>query len=306
MAWIPERVVGPHLARSLIESEFPDLRPVSVEPCGQGFDNTAYRVNGAWIFRFPRRQFAVPLMEREPRLLPILAPLLPLKIPVPERVGRGNKEYPWPFAGYRELPGQTACRAALTGEERAAAARPIAEFLAALHAFPIEEAARLGAPGDEIGRMNVPMRAQRTRTALEELAAQGLIGDAVRRGLEAVLDEASASTSNRPPPALQHGDLYSLHILVDEQRRPAGIIDWGDIHLGDRAVDLAIAPIFLPLEAHAAFQEAYGPIDLATWRLAFFRAVCHSALAARFAHAVGDRDLERESLLALDRVASAR
>jgi aminoglycoside phosphotransferase (APT) family kinase protein len=303
MAWIPERVVGPDLARSLIESQFPDLRPARVEPFGQGFDNTAYRVNGAWVFRFPRRQVAVALIEREPRLLPILAPSLPLQIPVPDRIGRGNEEFPWPFAGYREIPGQTACRASLSDAERAAAARPIGQFLKALHAFSIEEAARLGAPGDELERMNVPMRSQRARATLDELAALGLIEPGVRRGIDAVIEEAPAQ-SVRPPPALLHGDLYSLHVLVDEQRRPAGIIDWGDIHVGDRAVDLAIAPIFLPPAAHAVFEEAYGPIDPDTWRLARFRAVYHSASAARFAHAVGDRDLERESLLALRRTAS--
>jgi aminoglycoside phosphotransferase (APT) family kinase protein len=303
MAWVPERVVGPSLARSLIESQFPDLRPAFVEPLGQGFDNTAYRVNGAWVFRFPRRQVAVPLMEREPRLLPILAPLLPLPIPVPDHVGRGNEEFPWPFAGYRELPGQTACQAALSDEERAAAARPLGQFLAALHAFPIEEAVRLGAPGDELERMNVPMRSQRARVTLDELS--GLVPADVRRRLDAVIEEAPIA-SERPPPALLHGDLYSLHILIGERRRPAGILDWGDIHVGDRAVDLSIAPIFLPPSVHEAFRDAYGSIDPATWRLARFRAVYHSVSVARFARAVGDRDLERESLLALERVASAQ
>ena len=120
MAWVPERVVGPELARCLIEEQFSDLRPAHVELLGQGFDNTAYRVNGAWVFRFPRRQVAVPLMEREARLLPAIAPRVPLPIPVPDRVGRGNEAFPWPFAGYREIAGQTACRADLTGEERAA------------------------------------------------------------------------------------------------------------------------------------------------------------------------------------------
>jgi aminoglycoside phosphotransferase (APT) family kinase protein len=176
--------------------------------------------------------------------------------------------------------------------------------LAALHAFPIEEAVRLGAPGDELERMNVTMRSQRARATLDELSAHGLVPAGVRRRLDAVLEEAPVG-SERPPPALLHGDLYSLHILVDERRRPAGILDWGDIHVGDRAVDLAIAPILLPPEAFEAFQDGYGSIDPDTWRLARFRAVYHSASAARFAHAVGDRDLERESLLALQRVASA-
>jgi aminoglycoside phosphotransferase (APT) family kinase protein len=212
--------------------------------------------------------------------------------------------FPWPFVGYREIPGQTACRAALTDEERAAAAGTLGHFLAALHAFPVEEAVRLGAPGDEMERLNIPLRSERALAALDELSGHGLIDNATRRRLDAVIDEAPAGAP-RPPPALLHGDLYSLHIVVGERRRPAGIIDWGDLHVGDRAVDLGVAPIFLPPSAHDAFEAAYGAIDAGTWKLARFRAVYHSALTGRFANAVGDRDLLRESLLALRWVSSA-
>lgn len=298
MTWVPERVVGPDLARELIEARFPDLRPATVELLGEGFDNTAYRVNGAWVFRFPRRQVAVALIEREMRLLPAIAPRVPLPIPIPEREGRGNEAFPWPFAGYRELRGQTACRASLSAGERAAAAAPIARFLAALHAFPAEEATRLGAPGDELDRTNVPLRVERARAALDELMGQGVLEGSERRGLERALDEAPTSVE-RAPNTLVHGDLYSRHILLDERRGPAGVIDWGDIHVGDRAVDLAIAPILLPPSAHDAFREAYGFIDADTWRLARFRAVYHAASVARFARAIADSNLLREARLTL-------
>lgn len=79
--WSPERVVDAELARELIESRFPRLAPARVEPLGEGWDNSVFAVNGAWVFRFPRRQLAVPLIEAELRLLPSLPPL---PVPVPE------------------------------------------------------------------------------------------------------------------------------------------------------------------------------------------------------------------------------
>ena len=39
-------------------------------------------------------------------------------------------------------------------------------------------------------------------------------------------------------PVFVHGDLYSRHLLVDDAGRPCGVIDWGDCHVGDPAVDL--------------------------------------------------------------------
>lgn len=299
--WVPERVVDEALARELMRAQFPELPLVKIELLGVGWDNTAYLVNGSWVFRFPRRQIAVALIEHETRLLPALAPRVPLPIPVPEFVGRPEERFPWPFAGYRLLPGRTACSAALTEDQRVATAEPLARFLAALHAFPAQEAASLGAGGDELARMDVGFRAPKARASLAEFEQQGLLPRSERERLERVID-ATPTGAPRPPAVLVHGDLYVRHLLVDEHARPAGVIDWGDIHLGDRAVDLAIAYSFLPPAAHARFRQVYGEQDAVTWQLARFRALYHSANLFRFAHHTGDPDLLREATRALRQV----
>jgi aminoglycoside phosphotransferase (APT) family kinase protein len=119
--WAPERVVDAELARALIEAQFPQLAPVRADRLGEGWDNTVFSINEAWVFRFPRRQIAVPLIEAELRILPALPPL-PLPAPRPELRGAPGAGYPWPFAGYRLLPGRTADEAALTPLQRARAA----------------------------------------------------------------------------------------------------------------------------------------------------------------------------------------
>ncbi|HXR43271.1 MAG TPA: hypothetical protein VN759_00605, partial [Pseudolysinimonas sp.] len=53
--WAPEVEVTPELATALIESQCPALAPARLEAMGAGWDNTAYLVNGDWVFRFPRR-----------------------------------------------------------------------------------------------------------------------------------------------------------------------------------------------------------------------------------------------------------
>src|SRR6516164_1241820 len=98
--WSAEFVVSADLARSLIEAQFPHLAPARVEALGVGWDNSAFRVNDAYVFRFPRRQIAVPLLGVEAGLLPALAPRLPLPVPAPTFLGRPTEAYPWPFAGH--------------------------------------------------------------------------------------------------------------------------------------------------------------------------------------------------------------
>ena len=116
--WTAEIEVSSKLAAALIDAQFAQLAPAGVELLGIGWDNTAFLVNGEYVFRFPRRQIAVALLETETRLLPFVAPRLPLAAPLPEFVGEPEQRYPRPFAGYRKLAGRTACSAALTVDHR--------------------------------------------------------------------------------------------------------------------------------------------------------------------------------------------
>src|SRR4051794_30527398 len=164
--WSAEFVVDDDLARSLIEAQFPTLAPASVVPTGVGWDNTAFLVNDAFVFRFPRRGIAAPLIEAEARLLPAVAPGLPLAVPRPGFIGRPTDVYPYPFAGPVLVPGRTAC-AALGDGPRSALAAPLGAFLAALRAFPAADAALLGAGHDTIRRLDLGYRLPKAREALE-------------------------------------------------------------------------------------------------------------------------------------------
>jgi aminoglycoside phosphotransferase (APT) family kinase protein len=88
--WCPEHVVDADLAREMVEARFPQLMPARVEPLGAGWDSTAYLVNEVWVFRFPRRSVAVSCLEQETRLLPSVAPRVPLPVPVPELATTGS------------------------------------------------------------------------------------------------------------------------------------------------------------------------------------------------------------------------
>src|SRR5205085_1657145 len=79
--WRAEVVVDEALVRSVLALRFPELQLESVRLLGEGWDNSVWVVDERWVFRFPRREIAVPAVGRQIDLLPRLAPLLPLAIP---------------------------------------------------------------------------------------------------------------------------------------------------------------------------------------------------------------------------------
>jgi aminoglycoside phosphotransferase (APT) family kinase protein len=285
--WDAEIVVDSDLARHLIEAQFPNLRPVSVRRLAAGWDNTVHLVNGSFIFRFPRRKIAVPLIETEVALLPWLASQLPLEIPVPAFVGDASPQYGWPFAGYGMVPGRPLPAARLSRADRGALARALAQFLATLHSIPPDAARRHGGGPDRLDRLNVGRRLPVTRERLSVLVEAKIIDD--REPIEALLDAAPIVKAPRCD-TLVHGDLHAGQILVGDGGLLTGVIDWGDVHIGDPAVDLAAVHAVLPQESHETFLREYGRVSRTAWLAARARALWHTV--ALLAHAADSEDIE--------------
>lgn len=294
--WEAERVVDPELARGLIRAQAPGVAADRIELLGEGWDNTVYRVDEEWVFRFPRRQLGADLIAVELAVLPRIAGRLPVPIPDPIWPGRPTPEFPWPFAGYRTLPGESASHLDLGDAARTTLARPLGRFLAALHAIPLEGLRAAGLPGDTLGRLDLDRRVPQVRERLEAAVGLGLISSP-----EPFLPLLEGLPPGPRPACLVHGDFYARHLLLCSDRL-CGVIDWGDVHEGDPAVDLMVAHAFLPEEARPAFLAAYGPVAEDTRRLARFRALHHTLAVILYAHDLGDAALQREALGSLARL----
>jgi aminoglycoside phosphotransferase (APT) family kinase protein len=298
--WTAERETGPDRAAVLVAAAAPRLAGAAVVPLAEGFDNTVVVVGEAWAFRFPRRAVALPGVDREIAVLPRIAPLLPLPVPVPEVVGSdGDPDEPWPFTGGRLLPGRELAEAGLPDGARVPAAAATGAFLRALHSPQVRTAADVELPVDPLGRGHPAARMAHTRAALDGLIASGTWAEDAAVG--ALLAHAAELDPPLGTPVLVHGDLHVRHLLVDDGGRVSGVIDWGDVCLADPAVDLAVGFAAFAGPARTAFLAAYGPVDAERELRARALAVRLSALLAGYAAADARPRLLTEALAGLRR-----
>ena len=136
----------------------------------------------------------------------------------------------------------------------------LAAFLRALHRFPRERAVAAGLPAVDWAAWVAHW---------ERFAARLMIGEAARftpatRAWVMALHAALLAELRRAerPVALLHHDLALEHILVTpDGTRLTGVIDWGDIALGDPALDFAGIAGAAPPRRSMALLAAYGPVD---------------------------------------------
>lgn len=201
-------------------------------------------VDSTWIFRFPKRLDCEPMLARELKLLPAVRPLLPVAVPVVEFVGTATADYPFAFAGYRKLAGAPAIRCSPEAIDLERLAPCLGRILSALHAFPAEEAIRLG-----VVRLDdfEDMRSIRDHAieTLEQLRAN--LQDPLWGRCRALLErEGLGSTPAPGRDALLHGDLSAEHVLIAPGSGDVvGLIDWADACLGDPAYDFKFLWVWL-------------------------------------------------------------
>ena len=208
----------------------------------QGWDSETEVVEARWVDRRPRRPEVAPRLRAEAALLPRLAPLLPLAVPVPVVLDEEPLR-----VRHVLVPGEP-CRPEKLGADDGAL---VGRFLRVLHDSGREVWAGSGVPDAAASRAEL-------LTLIADLDARvlPLLPDA-RRAEGARLLEAVAEPG---PVRLVHGDLGPQHLLVTEGR-VSGVVDWCDARVLDPALDLAWTLHGTPAAFAEALAAAYGVDD---------------------------------------------
>jgi aminoglycoside phosphotransferase (APT) family kinase protein len=193
-----------------------------------------HRLGAELTVRLPRRELGGRLVANELRWLPRLAALvLPMPVPEPVRAGEPDSAFPWPWSVCRYVPGRPVGSRGLPGTTPG---RELASFLRALHAPAPDEAPRNPWRG-------VPL-VQRAGSVREALPA---VPQPERRAATGLWEQALEVGEHDGPPLWLHGDLHGFNVLTGRDRI-TGVVDFGDLCVGDPATDLA--GVWMVLDAH--------------------------------------------------------
>jgi aminoglycoside phosphotransferase (APT) family kinase protein len=236
---------------ALLAEQHPDLAHLPLQAVDAGWDNALFRLGDHLAVRLPRRAVAAPLIVHEQTWLPRLANQLSLPVPIPYRIGTPARGYPWRWSVAPWLTGGAADQS----EAHPSQAPAFAAFLRSLHV-----PAPADAPPNPVRGVPLHQRAAGTEERMQRLAhTTNLITPQIKRTWERAL-QAPLDV----PPTWLHGDLHPRNILV-ERGVISGIIDWGDITVGDCATDLAaIWMLFAAPQARHDALAAYARLSEAT------------------------------------------
>ncbi|MGI9034678.1 MAG: phosphotransferase family protein [Pyrinomonadaceae bacterium] len=213
----------------------PNLKIDAIKFLGEGDSCRAYLVNHEWIFRFAKHDAARASLQCENCLLPQIAGKIALQIPSPQIVSLEETETP--FIAYPLLPGRVLSQKrylALDEQSRARCAGQVAQFLNQIHSINIDLAQSCRVPFNDYKAQysGLPKLARENLSAFLSAPDFKFIEKVVARYL-------ASGDAESFRPTLLHGDLSPNHVLFDEKtNRVSGIIDFGDMMIGDAAWDL--------------------------------------------------------------------
>jgi aminoglycoside phosphotransferase (APT) family kinase protein len=240
------------LVRRLVATQFPRWAGLSVAPVeSAGWDNTIFRLGPDLAVRLPRRRIGAEQVRKEHQWLPVLAPRLPLAVPVPLGRGVPAEGYPWHWTVCRWLPGELAALTQVADMSRAAVS--LARFIAAIQA--IDPA---GGPVHEFRGTSLADHDRVVRTSAAALQDSLDVGP-----LLAAWETALAVPAWKARPVWMHGDLHPANLLVEGGELSA-VIDFGLLGVGDPACDLMAAWTYLAEDSRDVFRSALA-VDDATW-----------------------------------------
>ncbi|MFF7309218.1 phosphotransferase [Streptomyces sp. NPDC008137] len=269
--------ITPELIRELLRDQHPDLADRPLRLGARGWDNQLWRLGDDLAVRLPWATGPVDaLLRKEHTWLPVLAPTLPLEIPVPQRLGEPSDRFPHTWIVTTWVQGAPADRAPAT--RAAESAEALAAFLTALHRPAPEDA--------PVGRSRGGPLSEHAEGFAHQLAMVtelGLVEDP--EAVRAILDDAVAAPHWPGPSVWLHADLHAANVLTADGTF-CGVIDFGDLCAGDPACDLAAAWTLLPDGAADRFFDLYRPAaDPPTRRRARGWAVARALACMAIGHA---------------------
>ena len=215
-----------------IHQDFPDFVISSIKKIGEGDNSMAFLINEDYIFRFSKRQEVKEQVRREIAVLPKIKPLVSIQIPAFEFISPNIN-----YVGYRIIKGENLNEELflkLKKKDQQNVQKTLADFLSTIHASDL-----LQLNNCQLEMMNLKEEYHQNFEKAKRLIFPHLSQkkkEIITRFFIEYLDNIDNFNYAE---CLIHNDFSKDHILFNTvNKQITGIIDFGDIAIGDPDYDL--------------------------------------------------------------------
>lgn len=244
--------------KNILEKKF-NIEINSLDLIGEGYDSKAYLVNGEYIFKVKYSANKKKDYEKEKSIYDFLNQNLVTNIKVP------NIEYSYisdeiSILGYKQIKGTfltPEIYSTMSTEEQELLKKDIAYFLRQMHDLDYTDINSYAIDN----KQNVLEEYQLLKTTI-----YNSLTDIEKQYIENFMQRLNSTTIFDGKKCLCHNDFSSNHLLLDENNRLCGIIDFGDSGIIDEYCDFIYLLEDSEEEIGPNFGEdilrLYGNIDI--------------------------------------------
>jgi len=234
--WEQGCMIKENTVKEILVEQFEFSENIVVRELSSGWDSSAFLIDNLYVFRFPKREDVEKQLEMEKIVLEILAHSKKFFVRFPKFIYQGHpsKYYPFKFIGYEIIDGKEVHFLKGYGK---CVLNEMSDFINNLHSI------------DDIVLENLKNHLKTLYTSYQWLKKHvcGLINSSEETFLlkeeylfaqEILQNDKYENWHGKM--VLTHSDLNTEHLFLDKKgNHLVGIIDWGDVCLGEPSRDWA-------------------------------------------------------------------
>ena len=225
-----DNLINIKAAKYLLEHTFTSLKINTIKVLGSGYDSVAYLVNGEYVFKAKFSANKKKGYEKEKAIYDFLNSKLSSNIKIPN-IEFSHITDDVSILGYRQIKGKflsPELYATLSKEEQQLLKQDIANFLRQLHDLDTSTISSYTIDN----KQNVLEEYELLRNTIYDS-----LTDIEKEYIESFMQRLDATTIFNGKKCLCHNDFSCNHLLLDENNRLCGIIDFGDSGIIDEYCD---------------------------------------------------------------------
>ena len=254
---------------NLIKEQFQEYSHLEIKPVEtSGWDNKTFKLGESISIRLPSAECYINQVNKEQKWLPILKQHLSIPISEPIKMGLPSSDYPWNWSIYKWINGKSANIYNFNENCLNKIALELANFLNELHTIDISlDLNNELTAGDHNFHRGGSLEFYNNEFINNITNLKNNNFDIDYEKINIIWQKAISSKWNNKSVFI-HGDLSSGNIII-ENNNLKGIIDFGQLGIGDPACDLVISWTFLDNESRKIFKLNLNNIDADTWIRAY-------------------------------------